>query len=130
MSQSFKPENYNCLSPYLIVDDVARLTRQLMQIFGATELRRYEDKGRVVHLELKIADSVLMMSSGSDNYPSSKAILHCYVPDAGATFKAAVEAGCTSVQEPVKHPGDPDVRGTFIDCAGNLWSVSTQVEAG
>ncbi len=37
----FKPENYNSLSAYLIVDDADRLANQLTEIFDAKVMRRF-----------------------------------------------------------------------------------------
>lgn len=37
-----KPENYNSLSPYLIVDNAQKLVDLLKAIFNAIELRRFD----------------------------------------------------------------------------------------
>ena len=39
---SYKPKNYNSLSPYLIVDDAEKLVDLLKIVFDAKELRRYD----------------------------------------------------------------------------------------
>ena len=126
MNSPFKPDAYNDLSPYLIAENAATLVAQLQKVFGAKELRKFEDNERIVHMELKIGDSVLMLSSGSQDFPPFKSVLHLYVPDVLTTFEAAAAAGCTIIKEPEQQPGDEDLRGTLSDCAGNVWSVSTR----
>ena len=124
---TYKPKNYNSLSPYLIVDNAPKLVHLLKVIFGATELRRFDhEDGTIAHIELKLDDSIIMMSNSTSNYPANKTMLHFYVPDVFKTFDLAVENGCEIIERPVNKPGDPDTRGSFFDFAGNYWAVSTQ----
>ena len=123
----FKPKDYNSLSPYLIVDDAEKLVDLLKTIFSAEELRRFNhEDGKIAHLELKIDDSILMLSNSTDSFPANTTILHLYVPDVFKTFQLAVTNGCQVMEQPVNKDGDPDTRGSFLDFAGNYWSVSTQ----
>jgi uncharacterized glyoxalase superfamily protein PhnB len=43
------------------------------------------------------------------------------------TYRRALEAGATSVQEPVKKE-DPDRRGGVKDAGGTTWWIGTKVE--
>ncbi len=124
---TYKPLHYNSLSPYLIVDNAQELVNQLTAVFNATVLRRYDrPDGSIMHVELQLDDSVIMLSNSTAQYPAHKTMLHFYVPDVLATYRRAINNGCTPVSEPVNQPGDPDTRGSFYDAAGNHWSVSTQ----
>ena len=124
---AFKPAGYNSLSPYLIVDTAQQLADQLSTVFNTTVLRRFDrPDGKVMHLELLIDDSVIMISDSTPEYPAHKTMLHVYVPDVFVTYEQAIKNGCTAITEPVNQPGDPDTRGSFYDLAGNHWSVSTQ----
>ncbi len=128
MDKQFKPENYNSVSPYFIVDDCRKMIDLLKGIFEAQELRKYEhSNGKIMHVELRIDDSVIMLADSSEAYPANNLLIHVYVPDVHKVFRKAVELGCEVVQEPVNKPGDPDVRGTFKDFQGNIWAVGTQV---
>lgn len=127
--KSYKPENYNSLSPYLIVDDAERLVSMLKEVFYAKELRMYKGAdGRIFHGELLIDDTVVMISNSTENYPAHKMMLHVYVSGVDIVFKRAIDAGCVSIEAPVIKEGDTDKRGSFYDFAGNFWSVSTQSE--
>lgn len=128
MKNSYKPENYNSLSPYFVVDNCRKLAELLKGIFEARELRKYEnDDGSIMHMELQIDDSVIMLADSSKDYPANQLLIHVYVPDVNKTFKKAISLGCAAVEEPVNKAGDPDIRGTFKDFQGNMWAIGTQL---
>lgn len=124
---NYKPQNYNSLSPYLIVDNAQRLVDLLKMIFDTKELRRFDhENGKIAHIELQLEDTVIMLSDSTENYEANKTMLHIYVPDVFKTFDKAIENGCIEIEKPVNKKGDPDTRGSFYDFAGNYWAVSTQ----
>lgn len=123
----FKPDNYNSVSPYFMVDDASRMVKLLTDIFDAKVCRRYDKpNGKIMHVELQIDDSIIMLSDATAQYPANKYWMHVYVPDVDDTFKKAIKSGCEMVDEPHTKENDPDKRGTFRDFAGNMWSVATQ----
>ena len=123
----FKPEDYNSLSPYLIVDEAQKLVNLLKLVFSALELRKFvHENGTIAHIELKLDDTVIMISNSTTDYPANTTMLHMYVPDVFKTFELAVNNGCESVEKPVNKEGDPDIRGAFKDFAGNYWAIGTQ----
>jgi uncharacterized glyoxalase superfamily protein PhnB len=125
--KTYKPKDYNSVSPYFIVDGAQRMIDLLKGIFKATELRRYDTpEGMIMHAELKIDDSVIMLADSTSSYPANSIVIHVYVPDVHKTFEQAIELGCEIVEKPVTKKDDPDTRGTFKDFAGNLWSIGTQ----
>jgi PhnB protein len=126
--KAYKPEGYNSVSPYFIVKGAQKFTDFLKQVFDAVEKRRYDNKdGTIMHLELQIDDSIIMVADSSDQWPPTTHIMHVYVKDSDKTFDFAVTLGCEVLERPTNKNGDPDKRGTFKDAWGNLWSVSTQL---
>ncbi|MBO3097492.1 VOC family protein [Gelidibacter pelagius] len=126
---SYKPKNYNSLSPYLIVDDAEKLVELLKIVFDAKEIRRYDrEDGSIMHIELQLDDSVVMISDSTEDYPAITAMLHIYVPDVFKTFDLAIKNDCLLLERPVSKADESDTRGAFLDYAGNYWSVSTQIE--
>ena len=122
-----KPEGYSSVSPYLVVDGAQRVIDFLKQTFGATELRRFDKPdGSIMHAEVRIDDTVIMLADGGEAWPAFPAFIHVYVPDVDATYRRALAAGGVSVQEPQQR-GDPDRRGGVKDPAGNTWWMATQV---
>lgn len=128
MNKIFKPTNYNSVSPYFIVNGAQRFIDLMVQIFGAKELRRYDmPDGTIMHAEIQIDDSVIMLGDSSDIFPPVPLVMHVYVPDVDEIFDKAINAGCEIVEQPKERDGDPDRRATFKDFVGNMWSVGTQL---
>jgi PhnB protein len=124
---SHKPEGYTTVSSYLIVDGANATIEFLRNVFGAVELRRFPDPtGKVMHAEVRIDDSVVMIADGASGWPPVPSHVHVYVPDVDATYKRALEAGATSVQAPVKKE-DADKRGGVKDAGGTTWWIATKV---
>jgi PhnB protein len=129
MSSGWKPQGYSTVSVYLVVEGAQRVIDFLKKTFDATDLRRFNTPDdKIMHAELRIGDTVVMIADASHSYPAFPVWLHVYVPDVDATYKTALAAGGVSVQEPARREGDTDRRGGFKDPAGNTWWVATQVE--
>jgi uncharacterized glyoxalase superfamily protein PhnB len=128
MSPAHKPEGYTSVSPYLILDGAGRTIEFLTNVFGAVELRRFPaPDGRLIHAEVRIDDTVLMLADAVEGWPPVPAHVHVYVPDVDATYRRALEAGAQSVQEPVQKD-DEDKRGGVMDSGGTTWWIATKVE--
>lgn len=124
---SYKPESYSTVSPYLIVDGAGGTIDFLKNVLGAVELRRFaDDSGRIVHAEVRIEDTVVMIADGVEGWPPTPSHVHVYVSDVDAAYRRALEAGAASVQEPVKKE-DEDKRGGVKDAGGTTWWISTRV---
>jgi len=128
MPASHKPSEYSTVSPYLIVDGASGTISFLQRVFGAVELRRFPDEhGKLMHSEVRIDDTVIMIADGVEGWPPVPSHVHIYVADVDATYRLALEAGATSVQEPVKKQ-DEDKRGGVKDAGGTTWWIATRVE--
>jgi uncharacterized glyoxalase superfamily protein PhnB len=123
----WKPEGYTSVAPYLIVDGAQKLIDFLKETFGARELRRTDAEGRVRHAELRIDDTVVMLSDAQPGWPATPLNVHVYVQDVDAVYARGLAAGGVPVQEPARR-GDVDKRGGFRDPVGNTWWVATQQE--
>lgn len=127
MTRPYKPEGYPSVSAYVMVNGAQRVIDFLKKTFDATELRRYDSPdGSIMHVEVRIDDTVVMLSEGGGSFPAFPVWLHVYVPDVDATYRRALEAGGVSVQEP-QQKGDPDRRGGVKDPSGNTWWIATQM---
>lgn len=128
MDASYKPRDYTSVSPYLVVDGAGRTIDFLVNAFDAVELRRFPNAdGGIMHAEVRIDDSVVMIADGGGDWPPVPANVHVYVSDVDETFERALEAGATSVQKPVKKD-DEDKRGGVKDAGGTTWWIATKVE--
>lgn len=129
------PEGYHSLTPYLVVDGGAQAIDFYKKAFGATELFRMDHQGMVGHAELKIGDSIFMLSDEHPEmgYRGPKAIggspvgLMIYVEDCDTVFKQAIDAGGTE-KKAVQDQFYGDRSGTLEDPFGHIWTVATHKE--
>lgn len=127
MNRDYKPEGYSSVAVYIMADGAQSVIDFLKETFDAREMRR-EDKpdGSIMHAEVLIDDTVVMIGDSGGQSSAFPVWLHVYVPDVDATYRRALAAGGVSVQEPQKKD-DPDRRGGVKDPAGNTWWIATQV---
>src|SRR5688572_30633443 len=125
---SHKPEGYNSVSPYLIVKGASQSIDFMIRVLGAVEVRRFSaPDGGVMHAEVRIDDTVVMIGDSAERWPPVAAHVHVYVPDVDDAYRRAIAAGATSIQEPVKKD-DADKRGGVKDPGGTTWWLATKVE--
>ena len=123
-----KPDGYSSVSVYLVVNGAQGVIDFLKKTFDATELRRYDKPdGSIMHAEVRIDDTVVMIADAGGAFPAFPVWLHVYVEDVDATYCKALEAGGESAQMPQRKEGDPDSRGGVKDPSGNTWWIATQV---
>ena len=123
------PEGYHTVTPYLVVDGAEKIITFMKDAFGAKAqfgpMKRPD--GKVMHAEMKIGDSIVMISDASERAKATSAMLHVYVPNVDAVYQKALKAGATSVTEPADmFYGDRS--GGVKDPAGNQWHIGTHVE--
>ena len=128
MNPSYKPGGYTSVAAYVVTDGAQRVIDFLRATFDAEPLRRHDrPDGAVMHAEVRIDDTVVMIADGGPGHPAAPAMLHVYVPDVDATYRRALAAGGTPIQEP-RQTADPDRRGGVRDPAGNSWWIATQTK--
>ncbi|MGO9480860.1 MAG: hypothetical protein ACLP05_03645 [Candidatus Kryptoniota bacterium] len=60
MNSFYKPENYNTVSPYLVVNGASKTIAFLTKAFGAITLREVPAAdGKLIHTEVRIGDTVI-----------------------------------------------------------------------
>ena len=122
------PDGYHTITPYMLVENVAEYLDFLAKAFGAEETERVTlPDGSVMHAEAKIGDSRVMMGGARDEWPAMPMFLYLYVPDSDASYQRALQAGCTSLQEP-KDEFYGDRTSGVKDPFGNLWWFGTHQE--
>lgn len=128
MNKDYKPKGYSTVSPYLIVDGSVRTIEFLMKSFDAVSLHQIPyPNGKLMHAEVRIDDTVIMLTDGAEGWPPIPSHVHIYVSNVDEAYKRALNAGATSVQEPLKK-GDENKRGAVKDAGGTTWWIATKVE--
>ena len=121
------PEGYHTVTPYLVVEGVAKLIEFLTRAFDAKEVFRLAaPDGTVRHAEMQIGDSRVMMGEAQGQHTPIPAMLHLYVDDADAFVARAQKAGA-KVTMPVEEQFWGDRYGKIEDPFGHHWSVGTHV---
>jgi PhnB protein len=130
------PSGYHTVTPHLAVRDTAKAIDFYVTAFGAEELFRMPGPGGVVmHAELKIGDSIVMLGEENPEMGASSPLtiggspvgLHVYVKDVDAAFARAGQAGCT-VEMPPTDMFWGDRYGKLRDPFGHHWSLATHQE--
>ena len=122
------PHGFHTVTPYLVLSGVARLIDFLKEAFDAKEMHRStRPDGTVMHAQVMIGDSPVMMGEVFGDFQPKTAALYLYVPDTDALYKRAVAAGAVSIMEPMdQFYGDRNAG--VKDFAGNEWWIATHIE--
>lgn len=129
------PDGYHSVTPYLTVDDAGKAIEFYTRAFGAEEVMRLPMGDRIAHAEIRVGDSVIMLSDewpemdklSPKNRGGATAGLMVYVEDCDAAFRRAVEAGASAEDEPSdKFWGDRSA--SVKDPFGTTWMLATHVE--
>lgn len=135
------PDDYQTITPHIVLDDCAKAIEFYKKAFGAKEaLRMPGPGGKIVHAELQVGTSRLMMSDEMQPMPGqpgvykspktagvNTAALFLYVKDVDEWFDRAVKAGCT-VRTPLADMFWGDRYGQVIDPFGHTWGMATHTE--
>lgn len=122
------PDGYHTVTPYLIVEGVAKLIDFMTQAFGAKESHRTTlPDGSIMHAEVRIGDSAVMMGEAKGQWKPMPASLYLYVNDTDAVYQRALQAGASSIMEPAdQFYGDRNAG--VKDPSGNSWWIATHIE--
>jgi uncharacterized glyoxalase superfamily protein PhnB len=122
------PDGYHSLTPILSVEGAPKLIDFLKQVFNAQEEEVYKGPdGRVIHAELTVGDSIVMINDATPEFPALPTMINVYIEDVDAAYKRALQAGATSLREP-SNQFYGDRTGGVKDAHGNQWWIATHVE--
>lgn len=130
------PEGYHTVTPYLIVQGAAEAIGFYAEALGAVERYRMPGPGgSVMHAEMQIGDSVVMLSDENPQVGAvspqalggTPASLLIYTEDVDAAFARAVDAGATATMPPTDMFWG-DRYGRLRDPFGHDWALATHIE--
>ena len=130
------PDGYYSLTPYLVCKGAAKAIDFYTRVFGAHEIMRMPGPGgQVMHAELKIGNSVLMLADENrergalspETIGGTAASIMFYTDDVDAVFNRAVAAGAKS-ETPVADMFWGDRMGNLVDPFGHKWAIATHKE--
>jgi PhnB protein len=124
------PSNYSRIDPWVISRDTDAEIEFMRRAFGAQERpnsRMLNADGKIVHVEVELAESVVMMFDTQPGWPDLPAHLRVYVEDAQASVDNAVAVGARVVTRPtVLAFGERVAR--VRDPQGHLWWIHERME--
>ena len=106
------------MTPRIVVRGAEQLVEFVKHVFGATG--DYRTDAPAV---MTIGDSRVMISDAGIREPHP-AFLYVYVDDTDATYRRAISAGASSLEEPAVMPYG-DRRAMVKDQWGNTWQIAT-----
>jgi PhnB protein len=131
------PEGYHTVTPQLTLDNAVEAIDWYKKALGAVEKgRAVGPKGEILHAELQVGDSRIMVNDAMMGAKGPKAIggspasLWIYVEDCDTLFNKAVAAGA-EVLPGMGRMADQfwgDRSGTFNDPFGYRWTIATRKE--
>jgi PhnB protein len=127
-AESRKPfrEGFHTITPYLAVKEANELIDFVKQAFGAEGTIHGTGSEGGIHAEYKIGDSIVTIGGGGAWSGTPKlTALHLYVDDVDAVYRRSLDAGATSMQEPIEDHGER-VAGVK-DLAGNEWYIARRL---
>ena len=132
------PEGFHTLTPQLVFDNAAEAIDWYKKALGAEEKgRAVGPDGKVMHAELQIGNSRLMLNDAMGDAKSPKSYggspisLWVYVADCDALFNRAVKAGAKVPPGPMGQLADQfwgDRTGMIVDPFGYRWTIATRKE--
>jgi len=128
MASKAIPDGYHNVTPYLVVQGADKLLEFLTRAFDARPIHRMpHPDGGIMHAEVKIGDSIVMMGEARGTCQPMPSSLYLYVTDADAVYKQALQAGAKSTMEPMNQFWGDRTAGVR-DPAGNQWMIGTHKE--
>lgn len=129
------PEGYEGITPYLICKNAEAAIDFYKRAFGAEEILRMGEPGKVGHCEMKIGKAIFMLA---DEFPEmggaspqalggSPVSLYVYVEDVDSFTEKAIAEGL-KVLRTVQNQFYGDRSGYFEDPFGHKWGFATHVE--
>ncbi|MBV8671926.1 MAG: VOC family protein [Acidobacteriaceae bacterium] len=130
------PDGYHTVQPYLYFKNTAEAIAFYAKVFGAAERMRMPDKnGRIMHAEISIGDSCIMMADengavgaySTEHYGGAPMSLMIYVEDCDTVYKRALDAGAKSLREPADQFYGDRMAGV-ADPFGFHWWIGTHIK--
>lgn len=121
------PAGYHSVNAFVIVDGAGSLIDFLRDAFGAGERERItRPDGTIGHAEVRIGDSVVMLTDATEQLAPRPSAFYLYVDDVDETFRRAVAAGAAVRSEPADQFYGNREAG-LVDPWSNIWWIATAV---
>ena len=117
---SFQPDGWHTVTPRILTskpEEMIDFVREVFRGEGEFQVNR--------PAEIRIGDSLIMISDGGGLREPMPAFLYVYVEDVDETHQRAVKAGAETLELPSDLPYG-DRRAMVKDAWGNLWQIASR----
>ena len=130
------PEHLHTVTPRILVSDGAAAIDFYRRAFGAVEIgeRFTGPAGELIHAEIRIGDSVVMITEGAEDGAPARApegvvtaIMATYWEDVDAVWEQALAAGAEPIY-PLADQFYGERGGRLRDPFGQQWMLSKRIE--
>lgn len=137
-AKSAIPQGHHTVTPQLTLDNAVQAIEWYKKALGAEEVSRaVGPDGKIMHAEIRIGDSRIMLNDAMMGGKGPKAIggspasLWLYVEDCDSLFNRAVAAGGQIAPGGMGNMQDQfwgDRSGTIVDPHGYTWTIASHKE--
>ena len=123
------PAGHQTVMPYLILDGALNFIEFAKDVFDAEvvlNMHQMRDDGKtVVHSEIQIGNTIIMMADASPEWKVQNANLFIYVQSADSTYQKAIANGARTVME-LSNQSYGRTCGV-TDPFGNVWWITSVI---
>ena len=117
------PSEHQAVMPYLILPGVAGFMEFAKNVFNAKTLAVHPADGDgIMHAEITIEGSTIMMGDSNEQWKPRPASLYIYSEDVDSTYKQALTHGAKTILEPEDKPYGRTCG--VEDPFGNVWWIT------
>jgi uncharacterized glyoxalase superfamily protein PhnB len=121
-------DGFHAITPYFFAEEARRLIKFISTAFGGKlTFQKERPDGSIVHAEMQIGDSMLMLADPSAEFKPTPTSIYLYVKDCDAVYQTALTSGGTSIFPMMTLPSGERYGGVKDPC-GNIWWIATHVE--
>ncbi len=125
---TYRPNGFSTVNPYLFAEYPEELIDFLVRAFGAKEINRSSmPNGEIANSIIKIGDSCFMISQARDQFLGMRTSFYLFVDDVDLIYNRAIENGAKSELKPMDMDYE-DRQGGIVDPAGNYWWISKRLK--
>ncbi len=121
------PKGHQAVMSYLIIKDALQFIEFTKKVFNAdlTYSSMREDNKTVMHSEIQISGSTIMLSEATEEWKTKTGNFFVYVENADETYNGAVENGATILRELSNQ--EYGRSGGVTDPFGNVWWITSVI---
>jgi PhnB protein len=128
--KGIEPPRYNKVNPFVIIKGGAiKFIDFAEKVFGACEnkqIRTPDRDGSLIHAEIQIGDSMILLADSKHDWPFTPAFLQIYVDDAQEILDRAEKEGAEIITR-VSEFYNGLIIARFKDNWGNIWWVYEKI---